>query len=266
MLSTDTSVAERRRPGWSRYTPWAIVLLLGSSMSPAWALLTIDFNFGALTITDNLLGFDSNGAVGIIDFNTTVGNYSLQGTVDVGVAGPNQVALIGSPSANIRLTNFTAEALVNGAGPLDLQFFDIFPGLFIGSIGADSMDPYVGHATGAPVPAAQDTILNWQGFVAGIVIANPFPNPPPFFNPFLPASSVPLPYTVFGHGPTPLPAFTNPVVGGYLTFDLGGIGDQLILYTSAEVGFTAVPEPGTFVLGGLAVAGLGVVVARRRRN
>jgi hypothetical protein len=45
----------------------------------------------------------------------------------------------------------------------------------------------------------------------------------------------------------------NPPVGGILTFDLRSQGDQLILYSSAEVGFTTVPEVNSVLL--LAVAG-----------
>src|SRR5262245_15668221 len=77
-------------------------------VSPAGAV-SIDFNAGALVINDNLAG-DSNPLVGILDFNVTVGGYKMAGTVDQ-TAGPSVVSLLGSPSAALRLTNFTAEAV-----------------------------------------------------------------------------------------------------------------------------------------------------------
>jgi hypothetical protein len=237
------------------------VLLLSSKAANA---LVIDFNSGALVITDNGTG-DNNLALGIIDFNTTVGSYSLQGIVDL-LAGPNQTALIGSPTANIRLTNFVGEALTNTAGQLDIQFSHVFPGTYTGITAADSLDAYVGHATGAAVPVAQDLICNWQGFVSGQITTLPVPGPPPFFNPFLPASSVPLPYPVVTHGPTPITGpLTNPAVGAYFCFDLRGAGDQIILYTSAEVGFTAVPEVSSFLLMGM-VSSAGLLMIARKRS
>jgi hypothetical protein len=217
--------------------------------------LVIDFNSGALIITDNGIG-DLNLAIGILDFNTTVGSYSLIGTVDL-LAGPNQTALIGSPNANLRLTNFTGEALTNTPGQLDITFSHVFPGTYTGITAADSLDAYVGHATGALVPVAQDIICQWQGFVSGQITTLPVPGLPPYFNPLLPASSPPLPYNLVTHGPTPIIGpLTNPAVGAYFCFDLRGQGDQIILYSSAEVGFTAVPESNSFLLIGVALAGV----------
>ena len=236
----------------------AVGLLLAAS--PAWAV-SIDFNGGALTINDNLPG-DSNLTVGIIDFNVTVGGYKMAGTVDQ-TAGPSVVSLLGSPSAALRLTNFTAEAV--GSPPqMAIRFYDTVGGLFPAVTGADSLNAFVGHATGAPVPPANDLILDWQGFVSGVVITKLLPGPPPYPNPFLPPSSAPLPYAIVTHGPTPMGAFTNPVFGAYLTFQLGSNGDQLILPSSAEVGVHLVPEPGTVALLSTGVAALLLVVRRRR--
>lgn len=234
-----------------------------AGVSPASAQMGIDFNAGSLFISDNGVG-DSNLAVGVIDFNTIVGNYSLIGTVDTGV-GPNQVNLLGSPNANVRLTNFTAEALTNAAGQFRLEFWNTFAGTYTGVVGADSIDAYVGHASGLPVPLANDSILDWVGYVSGQIITLPWPGPPPYTNPFLPASSPPLPYTVFGHGPAPVPpgTFVNPPVGGILTFDLRSQGDQLILYSSAEVGFTTVPEVHSSLLIAMASGLLGLGLCRR---
>ncbi|MFO0944421.1 MAG: hypothetical protein U1D30_00515 [Planctomycetota bacterium] len=256
--SSHITPRQRRHPG----ILFSAVLGLFLSMASSANALMIDFNFGALTINDNGLG-DLNPLIGILDFNTVVGNYSLIGRLDL-LAGPNQVSLIGSPNANLRLTNFTAEALIASAGVMDIDFSHFFPGTFNGIIAADSLDAYVGHATAAAVPVAQDSILQWQGYVSGQITTLPVPGPPPYTNPFLPASSVPLPYPLVTHGPTPIASpLTNPAVGAYFSFDLRGAGDQLILYTSAEVGFTAVPEASSFVLAG--AAGLALIMARGKR-
>ncbi len=226
--------------------------------------VVIDFNNGALVITDNGIG-DTNLAFDVIDFNTTVGGYLLQGTVDTG-AGTNLTNLIGVPNGSVRLTNFIGEATANGLGQLDIQFSHTVLGTYAGVIAADSLDAYVSHATAAPVPAGNDLINIWQGFVNGIVITPTVPGPPPYLNPNLPASSPPLPYPVVTQGPMALtPLITNPAFGAYFSFDLGSAGDQLLLFSSAEVGFSAVPEPGTVVLFGLALAGLPILRRRLKK-
>ncbi len=226
--------------------------------------VVIDFNNGALVITDNGIG-DTNLAIDVIDFNTTVGGYLLQGTVDTG-AGTNLTNLIGVPNGSVRLTNFIGEATASGLGQLDIQFSHTVLGTYAGVIAADSLDAYVSHATAAPVPAGNDLINVWQGFVNGIVITPTVPGPPPYLNPNLPASSLPLPYPVVTQGPMALtPLITNPAFGAFFSFDLGSTGDQIQLFNSAEVGFTAVPEPGTFVLLGLALAGLPLLRRRLKK-
>lgn len=226
--------------------------------------VTIDFNNGALVITDNGVG-DTNLAFDVIDFNTNVGGYQMQGTVDTG-AGTNLTNLIGVPNGSVRLTNFTAEATANGLGLLDIQFSHTVLGTYAGVVAADSLDAFVSHATAAPVPFGNDIISVWQGFVSGIVITPTLPGPPPYLNPNLPPSSPPLPYPVVTQGPMALtPLITNPVFGAYFSFDLGSTGDQLLLFNSAEVGFSAVPEPSTIVLVGLALAGLPLLRRRMKR-
>lgn len=235
--------------------------LLGTNTASA---VTIDFNTGALTINDNGAG-DTNLAVDIIDFNTIVGGYLLQGTVDTG-AGTNLTNLIGVPNGTVRLTNFTAEATAPGLGQLDINFSHTVAGTFLGVIAADSLDAYAAHATAAPIPAGNDSITVWQGYVSGIVITGVTPGPPPYFNPPVPASSPALPYPVVSHGPMPLtPLITNPAFGAFLSFDLQSTGDQLLLFTSAEVGFSVVPEPSTLVLFGVSLAGLPFVRRLRRK-
>jgi hypothetical protein len=214
-------------------------------------------------INDNGVG-DLNAALGIVDFNTVIGNYSVQGTVDTGV-GANLTSLLGSPSASLRLTNFTATAIGTPSSSLHIRFSDLATGVFTSVQGADSLDAYVGNAFAAAVPAGTDYISDWQGFMSGATFGSPFPGPPPYFNPVLPASSPPQPYTLVGHGPAALPGtYTNPVFGAYLSVYLGAPGDQLILNSSGEVGFVgSVPEPATAVL--LALGAFGLLAIRRRR-
>ncbi len=226
--------------------------------------VTIDFNNGALMIVDNGIG-DLNPAVDIVDFSTIVSGYSLQGTIDLG-SGTNLTNLIGVPNGSVRLTNFVAEATAPNLGQLDIQFFHTVIGTYLGVIAADALDAFAAHATGAPVVAGNDSITNWQGFVSGQIITGVSPGPPPYPNPFVPAASPPVPYPVVTHGPMPITgALVDPVFGAYLSFDLRSTGDQLILLSSGEVGFSAIPEPGSWVLGALGVAGLAIVCRSRRR-
>jgi hypothetical protein len=235
------------------------VFILGARHAKA---VAINFNAGALIITDNMVGFDSNAAIGIIDFNTTVGGYSVQGTIDT-ATGPNLASIL-SPNASLRMTNFTAEALANAPPALGMQFYDTAVGTYTGITGADSLDAYAAHATGAPIPPANDLILDWTGFVSGATFGPPSPGVPPYPNPFVPPSSPPLPYTVVTHGPFAIPGtYINPVFGAYLTIQLGSLGDQLILQSSADTGFAAVPEPATWVL--FSVGMLGLAVLRRTK-
>ncbi|MGD9646755.1 MAG: PEP-CTERM sorting domain-containing protein [Pirellulales bacterium] len=257
---TSSRFVHGSRPAarFAQLTLFALVIVWAETQARA---VTIDFGGGGLVINDNGVG-DTNATIGIIDFNTTFGGYKLSGTVDT-AAGPSIVSLLGSPSAALRLTNFTAEA-VGTPGPLGLQFYDTVAGFFPSVTGADSLDAYVGHATGAPVPPANDLILDWQGFISGVVITGVSPGPPPYPNPFLPPASAPLPYSLVTHGPTAMGAFLNPVFGAYLTFQLGSNGDQLILPSSGEVGVHLVPEPSTIGLLATGVSGLFLLVFRRR--
>jgi hypothetical protein len=83
----------------------------------------------------------------------------------------------------------------------------------------------------------------------------------PLLNPTLPAGGGTLPYALYGHGPQPM-GFFSPTVGGHLEFTLRGTRDQLVLPSSAQVGFWVVPEPSSWAL--LGIGSMALAVWRRR--
>ncbi len=241
----------------------AVAFGAGVVWGPSAEALEVNFNWGTgnLTIFDNSLG-DTNSTTGIIDFNQSLPGFNVQGTVDT-VAGPTLTSIIGTPSAALRLTNFTAEAVGTPAYQLHVQMLNVLTGTFSGLVGGDAIDPYAANAFGSAVPAGQDVLQFWQGFLDLNTFPPAFGGPVPGGNPFVPASSLPVPYPLYGHGPYALSGtFLNPLLGADLYVELGGNGDQLILPTSGNVGIAVAPEPGTFFLLAL---GLAALVARRTR-
>jgi len=251
-----------RRLGVIRHvTILSLLLLLATAPASA---IDIIFN-NILTISDNGAG-DLNAAANILQFNTFMAGYQMAGTIDL-LTGSGQSALIGSPTANVRMTNFTATAVGTPPNPMFLKFQHQFTGSFPTIVAGDSLDARASHATGAPVPAGVDNILDWQGFVDADSIFPLAPGVPPFPNPALPPSSPPLPYTVVTHGASTMPnSYNNPTIGAYLTFQLGANGNQIELPSSAEVGFVAVPEPSTFALAGLGAVGVFAMYRRIRKQ
>jgi|GEM_PF-1920923 len=252
-------------------------------VAPGTALgVGIQFDNGAVVITDNG-PLDSNSAIGIIDFDsigsnpfTIASGYDVRGTVQ-NTAGPSLSSLITPITGAVTLTNFVADRPLSAIGGItDIEFFHTVIGSALSVTVADVITAevangngaatYFNNASGSAVPASQDTITTWQGFISGAIITNQFGTPPPIPNPSLPAGGGTLPYPVFGHGPTLIPGpFVNPVIGAFFSFQLGGIRDQLILPSSAEVGFSAVPEPSTALLAFVGLVGL-TLYGRKRRG
>jgi len=243
-------------------------------MFPGTALgVGIQFDSGAVVITDNG-PLDSNLAIGIIDFDsigsnpfTIASGYDVKGTVQ-NTAGPSLSSLITPITGAVTLTNFVADRPLSAIGGItSIEFFDTVigtaPAVNVADVitaevaNGNGAATYFNNASGNAVPASQDTITTWQGYISGAIITNQFGTPPPIPNPNLPAGGGTLPYPVFGHGPTLIPGpFVNPVIGAFFSFQLGGVRDQLILPSSAEVGFTAVPEPSAAVLAIVGLIGL----------
>jgi hypothetical protein len=237
----------------------------------------------SLTITDNSL-WDLNPAIGTIQFDSTVtfpgalaSGYDVKGTVQQG-GGPALSAIISPVVDAVTLTNFVADSPIGApGGPLDIEFYDTFAGGPYPTItAADVITALVGNGNGSlpfnqsalsnAVPAGTDTLIYWQGFVSGAITTSPFGGPLPINNPALAAGGGTAPYTVYGHGPTIIPSISNPVVGAFLTFQLGATRDQFILPSSAEVGFTVTPEPSSLLLATMGLIGLAIYRRRKSRQ
>jgi len=265
---------------------FALTLALAACVlaSPDSALAVgIQFDNGAVVITDNG-PLDNNPAVNIIDFDSIGANpfviasgYNVKGTVQ-NTGGPSLASLIAPITGAVTLTNFVADRpLAAPGGITDVEFFHTVVGTAPAVTVADVINAQIANGTGAPVylnnasgnavPSGQTTITTWQGFISGAVITNPFGSPVPIPNPNLPAGGGTAPFPVSGHGPALIPGpFVNPVIGAFFSFQLGGSRDQIILPTSAEVGFSAVPEPSTAVLALVGLMGLTLYRRKRRKQ
>lgn len=135
----------------------AILLLL---LLPAVSASAIDIisNGGAMTITDNGAG-DLNAAPNILQFNSFLAGYQMSGTLDL-LTGASQSALLGSPTANLRLTNFVATAVGIPPNPLGIKFEHQFTGSFRSVVAGGSLDAYSSHATGLAIAPGTDKILD----------------------------------------------------------------------------------------------------------
>jgi hypothetical protein len=241
------------------FAPACLLIVLSGMFCPPRAIaLEVFFQWGtgSLSIIDNVSIFDTDPNANIIKFGPIIlPDYTVAGEVDIG-SGPNLTSVIGNPSASIRLTNFTAEATTVPQFPLRVGLRNPLTGTYSNLVGGDSIDAYVEHAFGSPIPAGQDELQFWQGYLGLFKFSPPFGPNPPIPNPAVPANSPLLPYPTYGHGPYALPGtFTNPLLGADLYFYLGGQGDRFVLLNSAEVGFRIVPEPPAGVLAAIAAFG-----------
>lgn len=241
-----------------------LMILAFSRQSSSALEVLLQWGTGSQIITDNLAGWDNNNTIGVIDFGPIIlpDYFISKGTVDLN-SGPNLTSIIGSPSASIRLTNLQVEAIGVPQFDLRIGMLENLTGTYTSLVGGDAIDAYVGHISGSAVPAGQDQLMSWQGYLDVLTFPPAFGPNPPIPNPALPASSLPLPYPLYGHGPSPLPgSYTNPILGADLYIQLGGPGDLFILNSSAEVGIGVVPEPSTWAL---AVVGAGALLCGKRR-
>jgi len=262
---STTRSAHGKAHGSPARKPWiaglAIVLAcLGTR--PASALdVYVNYGSGYVDVQDNVFP-DADATVGIVQLlNLAVPGYMINGVVD-GNVGPTLTSILGSSSAGLRLTNFTAEAVGVPLYPLHIGFKDQLSGTYTGVTGADVIDGFASNAFGSPVPVGTDELSFWQGYLDVQTMGTAFGGPVPGGNPLVPASSPPVPYPLYGHGPASLGGpFTNPVLGADLYLTLGANGDRFTLNSSAEVGI-AVPEPASWLL--LTLGGCAVLAARSR--
>lgn len=231
-----------------------------------------------VTITDNLFGFDFDPTIGIIQFDSTKSGaltksgYEVKGEVTTKAAGTT-LAMANATSI-LTLTNFvadtgtalpgqsvvidfvetfTATGIVNGVAAIDAQVAN-----------GNGQALFANGATSNAVGPGTDVINDWYGYISGAIINAPTSGgPPPLLNPNLPAGGGTANYSVYTQGPQPFGVFA-PVVGAHLDFTLGAPRDQLLLPSSAQVGFWVVPEPSSYLL--LALGGVALTIARRRAN
>ncbi|MBX9653474.1 hypothetical protein K2Y11_07610 [bacterium] len=239
--------------------------------------LSITFD-NAFTITDNMPFWDLDGTVGTIKFDSTLtaplttSGYDLKGEVTI-LASGTTLAMANATSI-LTLTNFVADTGSNLPGQnVVLDFNHTFT--VTGPVNAVSaIDPYVANGNGQAIFAngassnavgfGVDTVNDWYGYVSGQTVFTPTSGGPlPLLSPSLPAGGGTLPYNVYTHGPQPMGNFA-PVVGAHLDFTLGAPRDQLILTSSAQVGYYAVPEASSLLM--LGAAGLFILPAVLRRK
>jgi hypothetical protein len=221
-----------------------------------------------------------DSTVGTIKFDSTLtaplttSGYDLKGEVTTLSSGTT-LAMANATSI-LTLTNFVADTGSNLPGQnVVLDFNHTFT--VTGAVNAVSaIDAYVANGNGQAifangassnaVAAGTDWINDFYGYVSGTTIFAPVSgSPPPIPNPSLASGGGTLPYSVYTVGPQPLGAFA-PVVGGHLDFTLGAARDQLILTSSAQVGYYAVPEASTLLMLGVGAFCMLPAILRRKRT
>lgn len=225
-----------------------------------------DQSFWDLDPTVDAIQFDSTDP--LQGFTTSSG---IDARGDVVLAGPGgALAAILPTGPRLVLTNFVADwyqPLGPGPHTFNIVFSHTFatwiPGIFtaadvVQAFQDDGSGLTVYTPGGAPVSFGEDAILAWQGYVNSLPIPTPFGPAPPIPNP----AGLGNPYPLYGHGPSVMSilpgALIQPTLVGDLTFSLGGPRNQFHLPNSAEVGFSAVPEPGTALLLAIGCGAIGL--------
>lgn len=213
--------------------------------------VVFDGGLGDLQPISNEIEFDS--LAGPPNGFATNSGFNAKGRVDTSnVAGALGGQLNGGQA--LVLTNFVADMPVAALpGSFNIIFQHTFgPPIQGGGTAADTVVAFANDGTGEPpylsgggaiaLVAGADTIDAWQGYVDNVPIPNPTLPLPPIPN----AAGLNTPYLTHGHA-TIAPLFGGliftPVLRGELTFSLGGVRDQFILLTSAEVGLEDLPNP-----------------------
>ena len=254
-------------------TSAAVALFIGLCAATA-AATPLEMNFdGGAQIVDGGAG-DLDGLVnGKIDFSGVYGlaGYMVTGTLRESppfAAGTTISQQLTPPIYSLTLTNFTAEALPTSTlgAPLDMRYnSDPFVGGFLPGTAVDSLAAEVASSTASPIPAGTDALTNFFSIIGdnatSIVIAPATGASVPMSNPFYPGTGTTA-YPITGHGVAATPAYVNPTIYGLVQLTLGQVGDQFLMPSSAEIGFTAVPEPASIVLFALGLIAL--AVTRRR--
>lgn len=252
------------------------LVLAGWLAAPAQAQLQISFDNNT-SIIDGGAGDLDSVANGKIDFSGIYGfaGYQVQGTLRESppwAVGPSISQQLSAPVYSLTLTNFVAEAVSTStlSTTLAMRFNSApFIGTYLAGTAVDSLVAEVGSSTTSVVLPNTDLITTFQSIIAdnstSTLILPSTGGILPLGNPLHPGPGT-TPYLVTGHGPIGTPAFVNPVIYGYMEFQLGQLGDQLIMPSSLEIGFTAVPEPSSIALAATGLACLVGVAVRRGKS
>lgn len=252
---------------WTRLTITCAILSLLTigSAHAQFATVTVD----GLVIDDNTAN-DLNPTLGIVEFNnvtsgwTTASGYDFQGTVELVPGSAASLGIVGGDV--LRLTDFIAEVPTGGTPgvPVEVTFLYAYPiAITTGGDAEDLIAAFSDDSTGTPLVAGEDSLNRWQGYVATISTFEPIPTLSTGSLPTPNLAGLNQPYALVGHDGLNIPVGDE--IRGYLgelEFTLGGVNNQFVLYTSAEVGFTpTIPAPNA-AFGG--VAGLCLLLRRRR--
>lgn len=239
-------------------------MLLAPTIATAqFATVTVD----GLIIDDNTAN-DLDLTVGVVEFNsvtsgwTTFSGYDFSGRVELVPGASATIGLVGGDV--LRLTDFVAEVPTGGAPgiPVVVTFQYDYPApITTGGDAEDLINAFSDDSTGTALTAGEDSLNRWQGYVATVAGFDPVPTLSIGSLPTPNVAGLNQPYAPVGHDGLTIAA-GDEIRGfrGELEFTLGGVNNQFLLYTSAEVGYTPIPEPTS-----LALLGIGGLIITRRR-